>query len=340
MAVCALLKNETKNKGGKMISNSKIPSKEYLAEENYTAFQRSEEEEKIIVNIHLESMKHLNSTHRDDKFIRGYNYFAYAPDAKINVLKISAVPVTIGSVSGAGIGALAGAGIGFACTGTPMGAGVGAIIGACSGSALGGISSTPYIVYKVSESPHYMRWQQLIKCVEVDKAFEKYIFDDPYLQEFKCPISKNTPNIPMKAPDGLIYDEEYIIQWINTNPMIKDPKDPSGVKKIPMSSVARIKHFEAYQLELHIPTMMKIESRIKQIVTSDLQLLLKAGVIAENLSKYIDARKHNANIVISAESEILREKLTSKKFTREQFIERNFELQDLYNEINKGTETE
>lgn len=95
---------------------------------------------------------------------------------------------------------------------TLIGVVFGPLIGGAAGLIAGSISTT--ISIKADNS--YRQWVELAKHESRYQAYKDYITAYfPNNQEFFCCISGDFPQIPVRSPNGHIYDQESIHAWLD-----------------------------------------------------------------------------------------------------------------------------
>ncbi|CCB85039.1 putative uncharacterized protein [Parachlamydia acanthamoebae UV-7] len=157
-----------------------------------------------------------------------YSLLSYASATKFkkNKSRVAAVAVGVGLIAGGGAaGALggggAGGGIGFA-VGGPIGAAIGAAAGSVGGGIMGitaGASATcvsTYIIFK--KSTQFQEWKAELIKESIKKAFNDFIGGRENLMELCCQIEGTLFEKPVRAPDGRVYEEKAILQWLRTKP--------------------------------------------------------------------------------------------------------------------------
>lgn len=101
-----------------------------------------------------------------------------------------------------------------------MGGAIGAGSGAALGLFAGCIIFVDIVVMDVRESQHYVSWR--IKAIE-EKAlpiFQAFLKEDTILSELICPITLELPTVPMKAPDGRVYEKAAIEEHIDSTELM------------------------------------------------------------------------------------------------------------------------
>lgn len=118
-----------------------------------------------------------------------------------------------GAGAGAGIGALTGffyANVPGIVPGSYLGAKIGTAVGMVGGFCFGVYGSKIYFM----SSKKYSTWYEDIKKEELGQIYEKILNDDPRFDPFICKITNALIAIPVKAPDGQIYEKEAVTMWI------------------------------------------------------------------------------------------------------------------------------
>lgn len=144
----------------------------------------------------------------------------------LNIFKKS-FPLTVLTVGGC---ALVGAGIGataFATPAAPVAGPVCTTIGGVGGAAVGVVLARRMIITKVAvaiqQSDHFMLWRTRAIANNVYPVFHNFICTEKEFKPFLCPLSRDIITIPLRAPDGQIYDYAKINDYFTT--LTKDPDE-------------------------------------------------------------------------------------------------------------------
>jgi hypothetical protein len=151
-------------------------------------------------------------------------------------------------ILGAAKGAAGGFVGGFLVSGPTLGA-LGAIIGGLPGfftgykigAALstfaeaidGGIKGIKEFEIKFISSDKYKVWIEEARKTDVYPVYQK-IIEDPRFENYICPLSYDLIRVPVRAPDGKIYEQTNIVEWIKIKEgQIKEATDAgASVEKI------------------------------------------------------------------------------------------------------------
>lgn len=170
-----------------------------------------------------------------------------------NVFKKTGTFCVVGAVAGGTIGGA----IGGAVAGPP-----GVVAGAFKGAAIGGgIGAAAGFVVSVVEIPkaiactyQYKVWRSAVIENILHPLFQQQLRDDHIFSDLLCPISREVPHIPVKAPCGHTYDKETIEKWI-------DSKPPTA-----KACHVRAKNFSKSELIIHDEHLKKIIERCMQLM--------------------------------------------------------------------------
>jgi hypothetical protein len=119
----------------------------------------------------------------------------------------------LGSGAGAGIGALTGffyANVPGILPGSYLGAKIGTAVGMVGGFCFGVYQNR--IIFMASKT--HTRWLEDMQKEDLGKVFQQILEDDPRFDSFICKITNTLIAVPVKAPDGQVYEKEAITNWI------------------------------------------------------------------------------------------------------------------------------
>lgn len=73
-------------------------------------------------------------------------------------------------------------------------------------------------IYNISVSDTYGEWRSFRKVVLKKTSRKLVLTSDAFLINFLCPIKKDIPDCPVRAPNNCTYEKKRIIKWLNTHP--------------------------------------------------------------------------------------------------------------------------
>ena len=184
---------------------------------------------------------------------------------------------------------------------------IGAKVGAVVGAAYGINVSMDKTLIEIQDSYRYRDLKGKNVLGDISKVFQDFLLDDPILGKLICPISRDLPRFPVKAPDGATYDHQEITHRIKT----KKPGVPA--------SVDMVHDFEEKDLVFDNEHYLKVTKRIRKLILKeidrkDLQKddaqIIKDGLISYMI--YRDDLNRNMHKVLCEESRLGFEKTKEK----------------------------
>lgn len=132
-------------------------------------------------------------------------------------LTVAGGVAAVSTVAGGGAGFLVAGPVG-AAAGAGGGLGAGLTVGIPAGIAAGIVTTRVMKRSLITHSPHYQAWKAENAAEEIREAFYQFISGDEILGNeangLLDPITFDILRIPVKAPDGLTYEYEGIIEYI------------------------------------------------------------------------------------------------------------------------------
>jgi len=302
----------------------------------FEPISRSPEEVILIaqrLENHKENLKELTGSMYRYGTYRMENYYTNRPESLEQYKKtfyksqIILMPVGIGTMcfSGACTGAL----VSSYTTGNPISGGiVGGVVGACTGAFAGHLFSYPLTTFKVSYSQEYIRYSRDVLDSRIGESFSQIFTEDTVLRECTCPITHEIFIIPVKAPDGKIYEQSEIVRWITEHPKM-DRNDPEYVPNSPI----RACDIDLDDLTIDLPMFEKVAMRIKTIVVQDMENLVKYKILSSNIASFMNVRTAKYREIFRDLFECVREQHINKVITSDQRDAEELKLQTLKTEI-------
>ncbi len=211
----------------------------------------------------------------------------------------AAVGGAVGSLIGGGAGALITSGPG-AVPGAVEGGKIGAVIGLIPGISF----FTKNINVIVFRSPTYSNWVTKCRTDDVYSIYIKIIQEDGAFDDYLCNITQDFPNMPVRCPNGYLYDKQAIESWVDrqTQQLLLDI-EANRVNDIEDSSrnicPRRIKGFAKEQLVFQNNFYEKLNSlvleKLKENESNQSNELVKAG-----LNALLTANKENQEAIVGA----------------------------------------
>lgn len=160
-----------------------------------------------------------------DSFGRSIKYLSQCiyedpSEISLRILSISIPTILCVTAVGTVVGALAGGVVGTVKGGAMSvpGALTGAKIGGCAGFTLGIAVSSIHVTIQIRQSDHYIRWKTQALQDKVYPLFQDFLKQDEQFQDLICPISFALPVVPVKSPNGHVYEKASIEKWLLSNP--------------------------------------------------------------------------------------------------------------------------
>ena len=149
---------------------------------------------------------------------------------------------------------------------------------------------------------------------KIEKENIKYfIISDTILKHFLCPLSKELPKFPVKAPDGRVYEYKKIVLFLRNNP----GKKPFW----------RGKKFKQRDLHFDIGTSNAIISRLHALSA---ELDIKQSESSDAIKEKVDEISTEMSITKGVEFEKLKKKICDKIVKKEVDVKTGLaEYQDL-----------
>lgn len=285
------------------------------------------QQEESSIEIYKENIgTFLLSNRLDYQVVRAVTYINESTGSMNEILEKSIVPVSLTVPPCAIIGGGIGFGIGGIVTWywpviSWIGPLIGGTIGVSLGTAIGGTASSVLTTIRIQNSDHYMDWKQQLIDVKVYNTFKDYLSKDLILQSCLCPISLDIMMVPVKAPDGLVYEQEEILSWI------KNKREDSA------ASIYREIDFGENDLLFDKEVFMKTAKRISYLLKTDITNLSKEGIVPQALTQYMQMRKTKYRDILNKVSEISRELRRDAKIDKQQYQVMQEELFQMEEEL-------
>lgn len=268
----------------------------------------------------------LISNRADYTIFRGISYILQAEGSMNEILQKSLVPTSLTvptfAIIGGGIGAFLGGLVTWYWPGVSwVGPVVGGSVGVGAGVAIAGATSTAIVTLRVQHSEHYNSWKQNLVDTKVYELFIDYLLKDETLCDCICPLTLDLMVTPMKAPDGVIYDQGAIVKWIN--------QKPEGTP----SSIYREIDFSEGELVFDKDTFLKIAKRVNFLLKNTIDTFEKECIITKALTGFMNARKNTYSEIINKMNEVSKELRTNEKIDLKRYEELQEEIRQLEEEI-------
>lgn len=137
---------------------------------------------------------------------------------------------------------------------------LGAALGVAGGLADGALVGIREVKIKFMSSNSYKEWTSEARKTDVYPIYQKIIQNDPRFEEYICHFTSDLICIPVRAPDGMIYEQANIVEWIKIKEdQIKKATDYGASKdqidaiKETLSPIrANVKSFSENDLRYHL----------------------------------------------------------------------------------------
>lgn len=73
-------------------------------------------------------------------------------------------------------------------------------------------------IQRIRTSPQYISWRTARKNRQEADNVKEFIREDEILKLAVCPIKKEIPEIPMRAPGGMIFEFDAVTEWLDNHP--------------------------------------------------------------------------------------------------------------------------
>lgn len=204
-----------------------------------------------------------------DRLKRGAHAIYDSGDIKIRILTHTAKGALIGVIAGAGIGALVG------IPGGPPGMLAGAGVGAAIGAGVGAVAGASYSLITLPRSKEYRDWKSE-QMGKVQEVWANFIADLPV-----CPITTDVIRHPVKAQDGITYEAEAIIAWIQRAEQTANNAPPNQRDSILLgTSPLKICPITVQGLEYDMGYHTRLFNEIKSVYNGHVDNLVNANLAA------------------------------------------------------------
>lgn len=105
-------------------------------------------------------------------------------------------------------------GVGGALIGGSLAGVSGAVKGAAIGATVLGVATITYNLCTIPRSDAFKEWLGKAIKSEVFPMFLDFIQDDQEVAEFFCAITHDYPDVPVRLPDGQVYEKAAILHWL------------------------------------------------------------------------------------------------------------------------------
>lgn len=147
----------------------------------------------------------LNSVKRRIEFLKTH------PDTLIQIQNEAEFRRIQGSAYGLAVGGT----IALACGTGPMGTVGFMIIGTVGGGALGYGAALVYRGIQLKHSNEYLRWEAEAIQQNVLPLFRDFLSKNEVIKNSLCPIGGDLITVPVRAEDGITYEQHEIEQWLD-----------------------------------------------------------------------------------------------------------------------------
>lgn len=182
-----------------------------------------------------------------------------------------------------------------------------AVMGFVAGAVLG----TQYEIITIQRSDVYLKWKMKAFEDKVLPAFQEFLKNDSKLADLRCPLSLDIPVVPVRAPDGTVYEKEYIEHWLDVKPFRYQQVQGWFDNSSPIRGKPFTKADLVYDAEFHTG----VANRLKELLSQKLDEKIKGGL--ESLHSNILENK--AQIFSAKLAEV------SKRFALKQVTEKAFD---------------
>lgn len=242
------------------------------------------------VNADNQAVDLYTKTDLSTTFKRTEQYIKENPDKQTLAYRIASVSIgtiamttvagtCVGGAAGGIIGLVAGAAVPSALTGAKIGCGVGFSVGL--------ILSPITTIVSIKTSQEYINWKTQALVNRIYPIYQEYLKQDEEFRDLICPISHELPVVPVRSPNGHVYEKSEIETWLDSNPNNPCPMrgnpftkadliyDEKHVRKIVMRARALMNQ--------HVIQNQDVEAGIKALSNNLVER--SASLLAEELSQ-------------------------------------------------------
>lgn len=223
------------------------------------------------------------------------------------IMSNSVKTILVDGIVGGTIGAVIGGGIGYVTFNLP-----GAILGGKIGAGIGGLGGACYGAYDLKAeflcSKKYQDWIAQARQKDVYPIYERVILEDERFKAFMCPINLDLITIPVRAPDGDIYEQADIVNWIKAKEKEIEIARQSGYTEQQIAGIKKTislqrkynRGFGVNDLE-YFPEYFKRLDNLVQIKICEMEDSIEKQLFQQAMEQLKIAQKENRNAIFHAQ---------------------------------------
>lgn len=192
------------------------------------------------------------------------------------------------------------------------------------GGALGGTSSACVSFIQIKQSRDYSIWKAEKIRQNVFSHFAAFLQEEKLFSEFLCPIKQDLIEIPVKAPDGRVYNLPDIEEWLSKKekefPPEKLLKMSEEERREAISTFSPIRtgvYFTKNDLVYDPQYHAKLFQRIKEVFNQGLDEVVREGLLCYRTAALQTQEQIGKHLISQMTEQLQRNQIDAATFAQE-----------------------
>jgi len=201
-----------------------------------------------------------------------------------------------------------------------------------AGAIIGGAIGATYSIVTLSQSEEYLKWKGEAIVKNVFPIWQDFLNEQVY--EYQCPITQDLIGVPVRAPDGRVYEKAAIEKWINQKEAeAAGMPEPKRTEILMNTSVIRAciitKESLIYANDYH----RKLFDRLATVYNKGVVAVLGPNSVSPNRALVMQAIQAYAKNVLPQNNQIIAhayhqclQELQAGRMTQNEYVQKTSEI--------------